>query len=216
MNNGMESLGEHMENRVWGLIKNEKKRLLGIVIWTVLAVLLVYKMNPRPYGQYTSYLIRPIAEEKTLITSAGQSTEAYIVKDVINQLKIKNKFSPQLAQLEDDEIKSMIMVVGYSEVNMKIQEKNYLQEYERVDQLIQQAKKQKLPLIGIYLSAGKRKDDETKKLLEKVSQDADYLIVVYDEKNEWNREKEIKNQDLPISVVKKLDEIKEPLASAFR
>jgi hypothetical protein len=161
-------------------------------------------------------LPKPIAKEMVLITSAGQSTDTYIVKDIANKLMIHNYFMPQSDTLEYDEINSVVFVIGYSEISEMLFDTNYDHELSRIKKLVSDSEKMNLKVISIFIGGQHRKDDQTKALLEYLGTNSDYIIATADGDRDQSLYQIAKTYKIPITIVNKLEDISEPFASAFR
>lgn len=161
-------------------------------------------------------LPRPIAIQTVLITSAGQSTDAYIVRDIANQLMIHNIFMPQTQEISLEDIKTLVIVVGYSPTGMKSRGINLKEEEKRIVKLLRESKKNNLTVITVYLGGKCRRSPQTDRLLELIFPHTHYLIGLR-EANFDNFFTELaKNYNIPLTLVKDLNDIREPFASAFR
>lgn len=161
-------------------------------------------------------LPKPIAKEMVLITSAGQSTDTYVIKDIANKLMIHNYFMPQSQTLDYEEINSVVFVIGYSEISEMLFDTNYEDEFNRIKQLIKESEKMDLKVISIFIGGQHRKDDQTIALLEFLGDHSDYIIATSDGDRDQSLYKLAKDNKIPITIVNKLEDISEPFASAFR
>ena len=194
--------------------KNIIYSLLGIFL--VLLTVIIFSQNVHESNR-SSYraLTRPVAKEPLLISSAGQNTDSYIVKDIINKLMIDNYFIPMATTEHLEDIHSAIMVVGYSEVGNRIKGKTYIAEEQRIKSFINALKKRDIYLITIYLRGGKMLSEETRTLLELSANASDYVIIVNPE-DQVDTFKNMVASNTPITFVDDLSEVTEPIVSAFR
>lgn len=161
-------------------------------------------------------LPRPIAEESVMITAAGQSTDAYIIKDIANQLMIHNYFIPQAEHLDFDGIKTLVFVAGNSAISEKILDFTFEDEKARVLTLLKLASEQKLKIILVYIGGAQRRDEETAWFLEQIGGQAHYIISTSDGDRDQFLYNMANTFEIPITLVNALDDISEPFASAFR
>lgn len=161
-------------------------------------------------------LPRPIAQEMVLITSAGQSTDTYIIKDIANKLMLHNYFMPQATTLDLEDINTIVFVVGYSHINEKLYDLDYEQELNRIQTLIEKGLKQGMTMITVYIGGDFRLDEQTMHLLEQVSLHSDYIIATHDGQGNKALLRISQEQGIPLTLVRKLTDITEPFASAFR
>lgn len=161
-------------------------------------------------------LPRPIAKETILITSAGQSTDTYIVKDIANKLMIHNYFMPQATTFDLDEINTIVFVIGYSRMSEKLYALDYISERERLQNLIDKGVEQNMSLITVYIGGDYRQDEDSNALLELIGSKSDYIIATADETSNQTLIQISKAHDVPLTIVQRLTDITEPFASAFR
>ncbi len=110
----------------------KKFNKISMMLLLFLLVFLVGNMSSNNVyirGRYPS-LPRPIAKEVVLITSAGQSTDTYMIKDIANKLMIHNFFMPQAKKVDLEDVSSVIVVVGYSGIGEKLHQINFEEEKE--------------------------------------------------------------------------------------
>lgn len=166
--------------------------------------------------QYIPSLPRPIAKEMLLITSAGQSTDTYIIKDIANKLMIHNYFMPQGTDLDLEDIKSIAFVVGYSEIGEKLHDLTIKEELKRVKSLLTLAHKEEITLITFYIGGKQRRSKETELLLTEIASHSDYIISTTDGDYDQFISTLAKENNVPITLVNEITNISEPFASAFR
>ncbi len=199
-------------------MKIEKKISWAIIALVIMLSMLVtnYRQSQLERKQYIPSLPRPIAEEMLLITSAGQSTDTYIVKDIANKLMIHNYFMPQGTDLDLEDIKSIVFVVGYSDIGEKLHELTVKEELERVKSLLTLAHKEDITLITVYIGGKQRRSKETDLLLSEIGRYSDYIIGTTDGDFDHFISTIAKDNDIPITLVNEITDISEPFASAFR
>lgn len=191
--------------------------LLPIIILILLVGLAVISQQQIDMNiQNMPSLPKPIAKEMALITSAGQSTDTYIVKDIANKLLIHNYFMPQAETIEMDDIHSIVFVVGYSEISEMLFGTNYETEIKRIMSLISESKNRELKIISVFIGGEHRKDDRTQWLLSYIGENSDYIITTSDGDRDQTLYQFARERKIPITVVNKLEDISEPFASAFR
>ena len=161
-------------------------------------------------------LPRPIAEENILITSAGQSSDTYIVKDIANKLMIHNFFMPQATALDLAEINTVVFVAGYSAISEKLHELDYETEYNRIEKLLALCKMDKKIVITVFIGGKQRRDHETDAILSLLGPQSDYIISTNEGDYDGLLYNIAKANALPITLVKSISDVSEPFASAFR
>ena len=161
-------------------------------------------------------LPRPIANAPVVITSAGQSTDSYIIRDISNQLMIRSFFMPQARDVDLKDIKTIVFVVGYSSLGAKLQDVSYEEEKLRIEKLIQKAKDNKLTVLTVVIGREQLHDNKTEELLRLIGKQTDYLIGMKESSSESILTELAADGDIPLTLVKEVNDISEPFASAFR
>lgn len=161
-------------------------------------------------------LPRPIASEPLLITSAGQSTDSYVIKDMTNALMLDNYFIPMASVDQLEGMDSVVLIIGYSEMGLRLNELTFDDEVERVQDILDEIDQSDLSLITFYLRGEGMLNQENETLLTMAAYYSDYLIVV-DENGEDKAFLNIANRaGIPVTVVDSIKEVSEPYVSVFR
>ncbi|MBN1224439.1 MAG: hypothetical protein JXB23_14420 [Candidatus Aminicenantes bacterium] len=179
----------------------------------------------------------PKAELPALITSCGQSPGATMLKVIFIKMKLKHE--PRVyeinmlataddlraAQSEGQPYKSLIVVMGASLKGMGAAGISIDEELSRTGQLIAEAKKQGITVIGAHIEGMKRRaqgadvGDNTDELsIDAVAPNSDLLLINKDG-NTDNRFSIIANEkNIPMVLVEKnldlLDELKKIYSSS--
>lgn len=189
-----------------------------IMIFIVVVVVISGNITKKEFGSRGLYpsLPRPIAKETVLITSAGQSTDTYIVKDIANKLLVHNFFMPQAGESDLIDVESVIVVVGYSEIGEKLHDISFFDEKKRVSDLIEAVKEKDLPIIVINVGAVSKQNTQSDELMRLVAEKSNYMIGTFSA-NEDNYMTDLAEEfDVPLTLVEGVRDISEPFASAFR
>lgn len=161
-------------------------------------------------------LPRPIAGSPIVITSAGQSTDTYIIRDVSNQLMIRSFFMPQAVSGELKDIKTVVFVVGYSSLGMKLQGMSYEEEKARIAGLLAEAEENGMTVMTVVLGKEHSYEKKTGELLRLVGSSSDYLIGLRNTNSASILVELSKEKNIPLTLVGGVKEIPGPFASAFR
>ncbi|SHJ78114.1 DUF6305 family protein [Tepidibacter formicigenes] len=161
-------------------------------------------------------LPRPIAKGKVLITSAGQSTDTYIVKDIANKLMIHNFFMPQAREVDLEGINTVVFVVGYSPIGENLHDLGYNQEVKRIKNLIKILRKKKITIITVFIGNRKEANKKTDKLLNLTCKYANYVISTKNNNNNQYLLNLAKLYNFKLTLVEDVTGLSEPFASAFR
>jgi len=161
-------------------------------------------------------LPQPIAKAPVLITSAGQSTDAYILRDIANQLMILNYLRPQAKKPDLEDVGTIVFVVGYSSFGTKLQGISYSQEKERIKELLSAAKENGISILTVAMGSTNLRDKKTAELIELVAAESDYIIGLQSTAYGSILEKAAEDKSIPLTLVSSVDDIPGPFASAFR
>lgn len=161
-------------------------------------------------------LPRPIGDERALITSAGQSTDTYLVKDLANGLRIQNFFMPGATAKNLEEINTILVVVGYSDFGERLKSEEVESEIVRLELLYEAVEALDLPVVTLFPGGAGRRGRETDELLERSIAVSDYVIATFGGDHDgWITEKS-READVPLTLVEDVAAFSEPLASVFR
>lgn len=161
-------------------------------------------------------LPKPIAKEYALITSAGQNTDAYIVRDVADKLMIHNYFMPQAEEADLEGASTLVFAVGYSSTGEKLHGISSVGEKERLQRLIRKAEKSNLSIITVYIAGEQIQDKNSEELLALVAPVSDYIIATKGANKDDFLSELLKANRIPITLINKPKDLSEPFASAFR
>jgi len=187
---------------------------VGIVI--VFSINTILNFNKGYNSNTINYPLDPFSAELLLITSAGQSTDAYIFHDIINKLQLNNHFMPEANTYDLREYSSVVIVVGHSEVGMMLNDVLYQAEVKRIRKILQTAEAEQLPVIAAYLGGDERLSNETQSLLKSVCDEADYIIMTSDTDKGPLIKRLTNDGQTPITCVPTIDQLSMTLASIFK
>lgn len=161
-------------------------------------------------------LPQPIAREEALITSAGQSSDAYIVAEIANQLLINNTFLPRAQETDLVNKGSLLVVVGYSPTGIKAAGITFQDEINRLERLLTRAAELKIKVIVLHLGGKQRRNYHSDMLLELAAQRTDYLIGVRTANHDGWFTDLAHRYGFPLTLVQDLTGLKVPFTSIFR
>lgn len=200
-------------------MKNRLTIMSIILIFVLLLMVIVSEQNSitaNPDAHLIPSLPRPIAEETILITSAGQSTDTYIVKDIANKLKIHTLFMPQATTADLEDVNTIVFVIGYSELSEKVNQLSLESELDRISALLDQALINKSKIISVFIGGIQRRSDETDLFIDQIAYGSNYIIATSDSDFDHMISDMARVNDIPLTLVDEITDISEPFASAFR
>lgn len=196
-------------------------RIRNLLILPVLAILFYLVSTNSPLTRNVNAhvipsLPRPIASETILVTSAGQSTDTYIIKDISNKLMIHNFFMPQ-AEYEDlENINTIVFVIGYSPLSEKVNQLSFEKESKRIDSLLNYASMNEVTVISVFIGGKQRRTSETDEMLRNIVPKSHYIISTFEGDYDHFISEMTRQNDIPLTLVENITNVSEPFASAFR
>lgn len=158
----------------------------------------------------------PIAEEKILITSAGQATESSIMLSIADNLNLEADYRPRALGTDLYDYKSVVIMLGFSANGLSHTNRSFQEELTRTKQLVKEAKLANLPIILVNISGLFRDDSQTWQLFEQTAPFADYFIGLKNMKNADSSIKILRENSVPVTLVTDLDDLQTPFNSVFR
>lgn len=161
-------------------------------------------------------LPKPIAKEPVLITSAGQSTDTYIIKDIANQLMIHNFFMPQARETNIKDINTLVFVVGYSPLGEELHNLSFENEKSRIVNLLDSIDDKNLAVLTVFIGGRQRRNSKNDELLKLICPRSHYIIGTREANYDNFLGELAQYSSIPLTLVKNAKDISEPFASAFR
>ncbi len=155
------------------------------------------------------------AKQPVLITAAGQSADALMVKILAQKNGIKFVFDKmaQPEQLKDNE--TLIFVTGGSTKGLGAAKIDKKQELERVDKLIQAAKKANKKIIVMHVGGKARRGQLSDEFNKFTAEHADCIIAVKDGDADKFFSNIAAGKKVPITHIEKIMEAGNVLKSIF-
>jgi hypothetical protein len=187
-----------------------KQIFLRIILLTTLLTMVVLINTPfADKNQEKIFTLpglpKPIAKQPIVITSAGQSTDTYILRDISNQLMLRSYFMPQAKDTDLKDVSTLVFVVGYSSLGVKLQNITFEEEKLRIKKLLSKAEEDGLAIITVLVGGEKTQDKKTEELIG--TKDCYHVNTL----TELAKEK-----DIPLTLVNEAGALSGPFASAFR
>lgn len=194
------------------------KNILLILLGAAMTFMIINWVKLLCYKEHKTniYLPPPIANEKILITSAGQSTDTYIIKNIANELMLHNYFMPKAEKVDLELVRSIVIVVGYSTIGDMLNDSSYKDEILRIKKFIEKVKAADMPIIMVYIGGKCRRDTKTDHLLKVVGEASSFIISTHDGDYDEFISNISSQKDIPLSLVRDIQEIKAPFASLYR
>ena len=153
------------------------------------------------YGQSQDFN----AQEPVLITCAGQSSDVLMAKILAGKASLNFVFDKNAKAAQVDSVKSVIIVTGGSVKGMGAAGIDKEQEYNRVKEIIDQAKKQEKKVVCVHVGGKSRRGKLSDFFNKLVADNADMIIVVKEGNEEDNFFTNIaKANKVPIEIPEKI------------
>lgn len=194
------------------------KNILLVLLGAVMTLAIINWVKSISYKEHKTniYLPHPIANEKILITSAGQSTDTYIIKNIANELMLHNYFMPKAENLDLKLVRSVVIVVGYSPIGEMLNDSSYKDEVLRIEKFVESVKAVNMPIIMVYTGGKARRNTKTDYLLTMVGEASSFMISTHDGDYDKFISEIASEKNIPLSLVGDIQEIKAPFASLYR
>jgi hypothetical protein len=200
------------------VVRSRFLKFVSFCLGVIVIIGLNYVIRPISENDYvnTGFLSQPIAKETILVTSAGQSTETYILQDIVNGLRLSHLFMPQAYSSDLEGIASVVISVGYSEIGERLLKQSFTQEKQRFNTLIDKAKDLNIPIITVYLGGSGRRNTHTDALLKYAIEHSSYVIATEEGNLDGYISRLTDDFNCPLALVKHIKDISDSLASAYR
>lgn len=159
----------------------------------------------------------PTGELPLIITTAGQSPGAVTVSVLCKRNKIDSDFE-KLAKAEDLTLKSyktLIITMGTSGKGMGAAGIDINDELDRIEKLIEEARKQNMLIIGLHIEGEARRTGDCEKSIDLVALRVDYLIVRSDGNKDGRFDLIAKEKNTPMFIIEEIIELNDLLKGIF-
>jgi hypothetical protein len=194
------------------------KRFLPALVCLCVAIILPFLLVSSSSGKISTYpnLPAPIAQEKILITSAGQAVESTVLKSIANQLNLESDYRPRALAADLYDYKSVVIVVGFSKNGLSQTIRSIKEEYARSKELVMEAEANAIPVILVDITGVLREDAITHSLLETVIPHITYYIGLKNTNYSHDVRGLLKENHIPTTLVNHINDIEVPFNSAYR
>ncbi len=156
------------------------------------------------------------AQLPVAMTCPGQAPEGQIVKLIFGRLKTPIKYDAFLEPKALQGSKSLILILGGSGKGLGSAGVDLKDEMKRAEQLIAEAGKQKIKLIGIHAGGEDRRGEVSTKLIDLVAPKMQYLIVREDGNKDGLFTKLAGQHKIPLTVIKASGDLPEIFKALFK
>ncbi len=170
-------------------------------------------------AQAQSYKLKaPIAEKPALLTSAGQSADAEMVKVLLNRIKLPYTMNGQIKaeQFKATGAKSIIVAIGGSSKGLGAAGVSSDVELARIKAVIAEAKKAGCKIIGLHIGGEARRGELSDVFIRSIVPLCDYVIVVAEGNKDGLITQLCQKANIPLDSVEKISAVTGPLAKAYK
>ncbi|GGK01412.1 hypothetical protein GCM10007063_24620 [Lentibacillus kapialis] len=195
------------------------KTFIPVIICFCMAILFSIQSLGTSQSMYVNMypnLPAPIADEKLLITSAGQAAESSVLLSIAENLNLEADYRPRALSTDLYDYNSVVIMLGFSINGLSQTERSYREELSRITALVAEARATELPIILVNISGKYRNNTQTWKLFEQIAPSADYFIGLKNMKKEAAYVNLIRKHSIPVTLVNKLEDLQTPFNSVFR
>ena len=157
----------------------------------------------------------PKAQLPAAITSLGQSPDAFTVNVLAKRAKLKIDYNSLLPAKEVSHYKTLFMTVGASLKGFGSAGVNLDTEIKRGEEIIKAARQSKVFLVIAHTGGEGRREQMSNKLLDKVAEKADYLIVLEDGNKDGYFTNVASKNKIPLKLIGNIFEIQTVLKEMF-
>lgn len=195
------------------------KKFIPSLVCFILACVFVLASNGLTKSNYINsypHLPAPIAKEKVLITSAGQSAEGTIALKMAENLNLDVDYRPRALSTDLYDYQSVVIILGYSPTGLAQTVRSFEEEKKRVHALVLEAKKMSLPIILVHISGKFREENYTRQFIENAIPYANYFIGLKELSLTNDIIRKLKQNNVPTTLVNNVADMQIPFNSVFR
>lgn len=139
--------------------------------------------------------------QEVLVTSSGQSLDAFTVRTVLNRSGVANVYEP-LAMADALEGKQVLIIaVGASIKGFGAAGITAEHELTRTRELVEAAKAQGIRIIAVHIGGAERRGGQSEQFIQMVVENADALVVSGEGNEDGYFTNAAETQGIPIEVV---------------
>lgn len=158
------------------------------------------------------------AEGPIVVTTCGQSPGALMAHQLCGQVGLESEKVDLLEAdyLKENDFNTVIITMGTSGKGMGAAGTDMQDEVDRINAVIEEAHNQNMTIIGAHIEGEARRVDENdEKSIKTVAPKSD-IIIVREDSNKDNYFTDLgEEKDIPVYVIEKTLELKEPLKEIF-
>jgi hypothetical protein len=158
----------------------------------------------------------PKGELPIMITSSGQSPDAFVVKVLLDRAKISATYNNLLEAEELKGYKTLLIVMGGSTKGLGAAGIDEKFELDRTRKILDEAEKQGITMLGIHIGGEGRRGPLSMQFIEVVAPRMQALIVTEEGNKDGYFTKLSEEKNIPLVIVKTTPEVGEVLQKIFQ
>jgi len=158
---------------------------------------------------------RPKPSPPVLVTSLGQSLDAFQVQLAVRRAGIKFKYDAHAEVDQLDDVKTLFLAVGASLKGFGDAGITIKDELARAGHLLDAAKNRGIAIVVLHMGGEERRDALSNQLIELTAPRAQRLIIREDSDPDGLFAKIAKDNKIPLAVVDNVTSLKQPLQDLF-
>ena len=158
---------------------------------------------------------KPKASQPVLVTSLGQSLDAFQVQLAVRRAGIKFKYDPHAEVDQLDGVKTLFLAVGASLKGFGDAGITIKDELARAGHLLDAAKSRGILIVVLHMGGEDRRDALSNQLIELTAPRAQQLIIRDDSDADGLFAKIAKDNKIPLATIDAVTSLKQPLQDMF-
>jgi hypothetical protein len=158
---------------------------------------------------------KPKASQPVLVTSLGQSLDAFQVQLAVRRAGIKFKYDPHAEVDQLDGVKTLFLAVGASLKGFGDAGITIKDELARAGHLLDAAKSRGILIVVLHMGGEDRRDALSNQLIELTAPRAQQLIIRDDSDADGLFAKIAKDNKIPLATIDAVTNLKQPLQEMF-
>ena len=164
---------------------------------------------------YAAAQDKPKPSPPVLVTSLGQSLDAFQVQLAVRRAGIKFKYDPRAEVDQLDDAKTLFLAVGASLKGFGDAGITIKDELARAGHLLDAAKSRGIAIVVLHMGGEERRDALSNQLIELAAPRAHRLIIRDDSDADGLFAKIANENKIPLAVIDNVTSLKQPLQELF-
>ena len=167
------------------------------------------------FAGYAAAQDKPKPSPPVLVTSLGQSLDAFQVQLAVRRAGIKFKYDPRAEVDQLDDVKTLFLAVGASLKGFGDAGITIKDELDRARHLLDGARSRGIAIVVLHMGGEERRDALSNQLIELAAPRAHRLIIREDSDADGLFAKIAADNKIPLAVIDNVTSLKQPLQELF-